>query len=52
MINKSEFDLLCQYDMSLDSYQGYISNVLTRIDLLYDNMKCIRIKRKKRDFTG
>ena len=50
--DKSEFELLSQYDMSLDSYQGYISNVLTRIDLLYDNMKCIRIKRKKRDFTG
>lgn len=45
--DKSEFELVSQPDISLDSYQGYISNVLMRIDLLYDNMKCIRIKRKK-----
>lgn len=45
--DKSEFELVSQSDISLDSYQGYISNVLMRIDLLYDNMKCIRIKRKK-----
>lgn len=45
--DKSEFELVSQLDISLDSYQGYISNVLMRIDLLYDNMKCIRIKRKK-----
>ena len=45
--DKSEFELVSQPDISLDSYQGYISNVLMRIDLLYDNMKFIRIKRKK-----
>ena len=45
--DKSEFELVSEFDMSLDAYQGYISNVLMRIDLLYDNMNCIRVKRKK-----
>ena len=44
-----DIDLLPRNDNSLDSYQGYISEVLTRIDLLYDNMKYIRFKRKKLD---
>lgn len=41
--------LLPRNDNSLDGYQGYISEVLTRIDLLYNNMKYIRVKRKKLD---
>lgn len=45
---KCEFDILPQFDMSLDCYQGYISNMLMRIDLLYDNMKYLRVKRKKK----
>ena len=44
-----DIDLLPRNDNSLDCYQGYISEVLTRIDLLYDNMKYIKIKRKKLD---
>ena len=44
-----DIDLLPRNDNSLDSYQGYISEVLTRIDLLYDNMKYIKVKRKKLD---
>lgn len=43
---KIEFDLLMN-EMGLDCYQGIIYDVLSRIDLLYDNMKYIRIKRKK-----
>ena len=42
-----DIDLLPRNDNSLDCYQGYVSDVLTRIDLLYDNMKYIRVKRKK-----
>ena len=42
-----DIDLLPRNDNSLDCYQGYVSEVLTRIDLLYDNMKYIRVKRKK-----
>lgn len=42
------FDVLPQNDMSLDCYQGYISNMLMRIDLLYDNMKCLRVKNEKK----
>lgn len=44
-----DIDLLPRNDNSLDIYQGYISEVLARIDLLYDNMKYIRVKRKKLD---
>ena len=43
---KIEFDLLMN-EMGLDCYQGIIYDVLSRIDLLYDNMKYIRIRRKK-----
>ena len=43
---KSEFELIEQTDIISDNYQGYISNMLLRIDLLYNNMKFIRIKRK------
>ena len=39
--------LLPRSDNPMDCYQGYVSEVLTRIDLLYDNMKYIRVKRKK-----
>ena len=42
-----DIDLLPRNDNSLDCYQGYVSEVLTIIDLLYDNMKYIRVKRKK-----
>jgi len=42
-----DIDLLPRNDNSLDCYQGYVSEVLTMIDLLYDNMKYIRVKRKK-----
>lgn len=42
-----DIDLLPRNDNPLDCYQGYISEVLTRIDLLFDNMKYIRVKRKK-----
>ena len=44
-----DIDLLPRNDNSLDCYQGYISEVLTRIDLLYDNMKYVKVKRKKLD---
>lgn len=44
---KCDFELIEQTDIVGDSYQGYVSNMLLRIDLLYDNMKFIRIKRKK-----
>lgn len=44
-----DIDLLPRNDNSLDCYQGYISEVLTRIDLLYNNMKYVKVKRKKLD---
>ena len=44
---KCEFDLCEQTDIIADSYQGYISNMLLRIDLLFENMRFIRVKRKK-----
>ena len=47
-----DIDLLPRNDNSLDCYQGYVSDVLTRIDLLYDNMKYIRVKRKKLQKNG
>lgn len=43
---KSEFDLNMN-SMELDCYQGIIYEFLARIDLLYDNMKYVRVKRKK-----
>lgn len=46
---KCDFELVGQTDIINDGYQGYISNMLLRIDLLYDNMKYIRVKRKKLD---
>lgn len=42
------FDLLSQTDMVLDCYQGYISNMLMRIDLLYENIKYLNVNKKKR----
>lgn len=46
---KSDFEMSLQRDLVEDCYQGYVSNVLMRIDLLYDNMKYLRIKRKKKE---
>ena len=46
---KVDFEILTQRDMVEDCYQGYVSNILKRIDLLYNNMKYLRIKRKKRE---
>lgn len=44
---KIHFDILKQEDINLDGYQGYISNMLSKIDLLYDNMVYLKIKKKK-----
>lgn len=44
---KCDFELIEQTDIIGDGYQGYVSNMLLRIDLLYNNMKYIRVKRKK-----
>lgn len=45
---KSEFDLIEQDSNQLDLYQGYISEVLNRIDLLYNNVSMINCKKKKK----
>jgi len=46
---KIEFDLFSQTDMIEDKYHGYISNMLLRIDLLYNNIEIMKIKIKKRE---
>ena len=51
MIDSSSFDIVPEIDSPFDIYDGCIGNFLVRIDLLYDNMKCVfnykKLRKKK-----
>ena len=38
----SYFEVFSDYDFELDSFDGYVNNVLVRIDLLYNNVRNVK----------
>ena len=51
LIDSSSFDIIPEIDSPFDIYDGCIGNFLVRIDLLYDNVKCVfnykKVRKKK-----